>query len=195
MAVLPGVAMTWELCRDLSALHERYRDIEKRLEKAIEAEGLPLRVWEAKRSSLRQKGLYARGRRVDPATGQWYVHVPDKVVTGTPVWSPHIYGLAVDRILVVGHPYWVGEAPTGPWDTGTERDEAGKQRIVRHNVFQVWVKFGRMANSMGVKWGGQFQRAGQDFTLIGWDPYHTEHREWRKVAISIRGERGGGGDV
>lgn len=178
----------WEVCSDLSRLHPQYRDKEERLQAAIHAEGLPLRVWETKRSSLRQRGLYARGRVFDQALNDWRVVDQTKVVTNTPNWSPHIFGLAVDRILIPDSSFWLGDAPLHPWDTGLERDKSGKQVIVRPQVTDVWRRLGRLASSSGIEWGGRFERKGQDWHILGWDPYHTQHFSWRKMAISLRSD-------
>jgi peptidoglycan L-alanyl-D-glutamate endopeptidase CwlK len=74
--------------RDLSVLHPAIRDAVAAIEKQLQEEGHPFRVFEAFRSPQRQDFLFAKGRP------------HGKVVTNARAWgSFHQYGLAVDFVL------------------------------------------------------------------------------------------------
>ncbi len=74
---------------DLTLLHPVFRDAVTRVEKTLEDEGIPFRVFEAFRFPERQAELYALGRTK-----------PGNIVTYAQPWySYHQYGLAVDFVL------------------------------------------------------------------------------------------------
>lgn len=76
---------------DLDLLHPVVRDSVRKIEKALNDEGIPFKVFEAFRFPERQADLYAKGR-TEPDT---------KIVTYARPWSSyHQYGLAVDFVLI-----------------------------------------------------------------------------------------------
>lgn len=90
--------------RDLASLHPNMRARVVRVMEAVEAEGLPLRVFEAWRAPERQRHLFEQGRTR-----------PGAVVTFARPWeSYHQHGLAVD---IVGHVdgKFTWELPDATW--------------------------------------------------------------------------------
>ncbi|MCB1492248.1 MAG: D-alanyl-D-alanine carboxypeptidase family protein [Rhodobiaceae bacterium] len=75
--------------RDTSVLHPAIRDAVLEVEKKLNAEKIPFKIFEAYRSPQRQAFLFSKGRtRSGPK------------VTNAPAWSSfHQYGLAVDFVL------------------------------------------------------------------------------------------------
>ncbi len=90
--------------RDLTLLHPAMRERVRQLMDDIQAENLPLKVFEAWRSPERQSSLYAQGRTS-----------PGQKVTFARAWeSYHQYGLAVDIVGFVNGG-WTWDLPEPVW--------------------------------------------------------------------------------
>ncbi len=147
--------------KSLQRLHPEYRDIEILISRKVRNEGLPLVVYETKRSHKRQDELFARGS--------------SKARGGQ---SPHNWGLAADRVLVPDSTFWAPKyRPKHPWDMGVDED---RTEIINPMVFEVWKQYGRLVRDAGARWGGLWKKPGQ---LIGWDPFHSQAHNWRKLKI------------
>lgn len=90
--------------RDTALLHPTMRAKIVQVMATAEAEGLPLRIFEAWRSPERQAHLFTQGRTR-----------PGQIVTNAQPWeSYHQYGLAVDIVgFVNGN--WTWDLPTATW--------------------------------------------------------------------------------
>jgi len=101
---------------DPACLHPLFREKARILLAALQAEGLPFRLFEGFRSPERQQYLYSQGRAR-----------PGKIVTRARPWtSYHQYGLAGDFVLFEhGAWSWDGGAASAPrWK---RLGEAGRQ--------------------------------------------------------------------
>lgn len=86
---------------DLSLLHPFVREVVEKVQKTLNEEEIPFKVFEAYRYPERQSDLFAKGRTV-----------PGPIVTYAEPWrSYHQYGLAVDFVLY--------ENGTWSWDDST----------------------------------------------------------------------------
>jgi hypothetical protein len=91
---------------DLTQLHPSVRDAVVKVMAELGRENIPFRVFEAVRSPVRQRWLYAQGRSRKGAK-----------VTGADAWSSfHQYGLAVDFVLFVDGAWsWDDSGPRAAW--------------------------------------------------------------------------------
>lgn len=81
--------------QDLAFLHPIVREKVRRIQEQLDAEGIPLRVFESYRTPARQNSLYAKGRN----SADEIVSKKD-VVSYQKAWgSYHQYGLAVDFVF------------------------------------------------------------------------------------------------
>lgn len=122
------------------------------LDDKILAKGLPLKLFETRRSFKRQAELFGKGR--DLRDGLMVVVDKSKVVTGAQAGqSPHNWGLAADFILDVDHTYWKqwNDRPESPWDDGKG------PKLVKPNVINVWHQFGMLAREVDLTWGGSWR--------------------------------------
>jgi len=93
---------------DTSLLHGAFRPLIQRLEVQLIDAGIPLRVYEAYRSPVRQALLYAKGR----AGG----YKDAKKVTNAKAWqSHHQYGLACDFVFLIDGKWTWAEPKPGMW--------------------------------------------------------------------------------
>lgn len=133
--------------------------------------GLPLVVFETRRSVERQRWLFAEG------------------VTKALSKGPHVYGLAIDIVLDAQHAYWADKPtrPTrvgrsgAPWDTGVEIVER-KPTVVRPDVAHVVTELGAAAKRRGLEWGGDItipSWVGRRDDPFGWDPFHVQRQHWQ----------------
>ncbi len=94
----------------LELLHPELQDKLGVLMQAVQADGLPMMVYETIRSPGRQAQLYTIGRTPGAA------HFGRTVTRAQPWQSPHQYGLAADVVFqVAGRPTW-DEPRKGQWD-------------------------------------------------------------------------------
>lgn len=101
---------------DRSKLHPQMRARTAALDAAIEAEGLPMRLYEGHRSAFRQAWLFAQGRA--PGVG-----TPGRYVTKARPWTAamHPYGLAGDWLFRRPNGGWTWDEPEpGAWDRYTQ---------------------------------------------------------------------------
>lgn len=152
---------------DLDLLVDTFRLKVERLEAILAREGLPMRLFEARRSFTRSSTLFMQGRTY--VDGVIKIVDEKKIVTGARAGSsPHNWGLAVDYVLVTGeHDWWDDEKPTGPWDTGYT---GGK--LLRPSVKLAWERYGRSVRQADLTWGGDFPRV---------DMPHAEAKGWRAL--------------
>lgn len=144
----------------LASLSEPFRAKAGLLAERIQREGLPLLLFEANRSFVRQRDLYAKGRAKD-AKGVWRVVDPGRIVTKAQVGQgAHNWGFAVDFVLDVDSVWWGSAKPKGPWDQGSATNPLPKV---------AWEKYGRLVRESGLRWGGDW----------GWDLPHAELPGWR----------------
>lgn len=125
----------------------------------IMADGLPMLVFETRRSFKRQQGLFMLGRTV--TNGLTIVVDRSKVITNArPGESPHQWGLAADFVLDVRHPRWAAEKrkASGPWDT--------EDSLAKH----CWARLGEIAKECDLAWGGNFKFK---------DMPHVELLQWK----------------
>lgn len=93
---------------DPQYLHPEMQERSFALDDVLEREGIPLRRYETARSPWRQAQLYARGR----ASGS-----NEPKVTKARAWqSNHQFGLAEDRVFLVGGRWTWEEPEAGMWE-------------------------------------------------------------------------------
>lgn len=157
---------------DVERLNEPFKAKAKKLLAAIDAAGLPMRVFETVRPLERQRWLFDKG--YSKAAG------PN---------GPHPWGLAIDIILDAKSKRWpagvhvlaVGGGGS-EWDTGYDPVAGGKVELRRPGVADVVRAFGALAVAEGLTWGGTNAGAwasaagGAEF---GWDPFHVQLADWR----------------
>ena len=163
---------------DVDALEPSFATQVRALLQTLKEEGLPVEVFETRRSLERQAWLHGEG--VSRAAG---------------VGGPHVHGLAVDIVLDVEHHYWgmhgcmpvvVGDAGA-PWDTGVELRN-GRCVLVRAGVAEVVATLGAVATSMGFEWGGTNAgpwRSSRPGDLFGWDHCHFQRARWRSFVPAL----------
>lgn len=96
---------------DLNLLHPVVREAVIKVEKSLNDEGIPFKVFEAFRFPERQADLFAKGRTK-----------PGKIVTHAKPWhSYHQYGLAVDFVLF--------EDGKWSWDDNTSEKKKWWKRL------------------------------------------------------------------
>lgn len=157
---------------DVARLNVPFREKAEQLLASIEANSLPLRVFETLRPLERQRWLHAKG--YSKAAG------PN---------GPHPWGLAIDIILDAKSPHWrdIGDRPLAiggggsEWDTGYN-PTAGGLVLTRRGVAHVVRTLGELATGLGLEWGGRNAGAwasGQPGAEFGWDPFHIQLAGWR----------------
>lgn len=144
----------------LDDLEDPFRGKALLLQERLERDGLPMRLFEARRTFTRQRDLYAVGRQRD-SKGVWRV-VGATSTKALPGQSAHNWGFAVDFVLDPLHSWWGSQRPSGPWDTGSP---------TRPLPGLAWEKYGRLVRECGLVWGGDW----------GWDKPHAELKEWRNL--------------
>lgn len=174
---------------ELSWLSAIFEPKARALVSASADEGLPMVTFETGRAVARQDWLADKGySRARGASG------------------PHPWGMAIDRVLDPKHIHWntVGEWPQkteggAAWDTGYELRRAswpnagpgatGESLVcVRPHVAAVWRRYGQLAKSLGLEWGGvnagpwANHKPGAEF---GWDPAHVQQPGWRKLLAGL----------
>jgi hypothetical protein len=107
----------------------------------IEEEGLPMKLYETRRSQLRQEYLYSKSRTTEQLRAAGVTNFDGQPqlpwATGT-LNSNHKGGNAVDMVLDLRHPYWDGKRkPKGAWDTSSE-------------FMHIWYKYRKIANEVGL---------------------------------------------
>jgi hypothetical protein len=120
----------------------------------IQRLGLPIKVFETTRTIERQRYIYTKGRNkkelIAAGITEWPPRPKDQRVTWTHNKSNHQDGLAIDFIFEINHPWWGkmahGNVPPNPWDSTTPQAKAA------------WEEFGKLVNSLGFEWGGDFPR-------------------------------------
>lgn len=144
---------------DLAGLRPGFRHLIEQLEHRMRAEKIHMRRWETLRTYSRQRQLLERGASNAPA-GR----------------SPHNLGLAVDYVLDTRRVHvamkpWKNTTVPFAWDRSTE------------HARQTWRRFGALAESLGLVWGGRWSWPnGQDTDEhgLGWDLPHVEAPDWRR---------------
>ena len=133
-----------QIVRDIEATQPEFRNLLQQLIESIESQGLPLVLNETFRNQIRQNSLYNQGRQQRP---DGTFEVVGSTVTNT-LNSNHGKGTAADFRLDSNkeHPYWknLNYIPKGPYDTST-------------TAMVVWQELGRLAVSVGLKWGGNWE--------------------------------------
>jgi peptidoglycan L-alanyl-D-glutamate endopeptidase CwlK len=150
---------------DVDSLADPFKAKAQRLLDMIEREGLPFRLFEARRSFTRSAALFMQGRAYKNGV---LVKVGPTVSNARAGESPHNWGLAIDCVLDCRpeHAWWAGEAlPKGPWDLGKA-----------DHISLAWVKYGRCVRACDLSWGG-------DWTGFK-DWPHAEARNWRQYRPS-----------
>lgn len=146
----------------LGGLAEPFQAKARLLADRLARDGLPLILFEARRSFARQRALYAKGRARD-VKGVWRIIDASQIVTkALPGQGAHNWGYAVDFVLDVTSPWWGRARPKGPWDQGSAKNPLPKV---------AWEKYGRLVREGGLRWGGDW----------GWDLPHTELPGWRDL--------------
>lgn len=133
-------------------LAEPFKGKVLKLDAKIKEKGLPLKLFEARRTFKRQAELYNHGREL--RDGLMVVVRPKDVVTKAQSGeSAHNWGLAADFILDIKHEYWDKwkDKPDSPWDNGKG------SKITKPNVINVWYQFGILAKEMELEWGGSWK--------------------------------------
>ena len=161
--------MTKKRQSDIMLLKEPFRFLVAEMIHGIVSADLPFVVFETFRSEARQKHLKARG-----------------VTRAGPGQSPHEYGLAVDFILDLSHPFW-DDKPDRPeavdgggaaWDTGTKHG-----KVERPSVYGAWLALEQQAlRVQHVDWGGRWKSS--RYAPLGWDCPHFELRGWKSFKAS-----------
>jgi hypothetical protein len=159
--------------KSVDALEEPFKNAAKWLLHRCKEEGIHVIVFETRRSPSRQAILKAKG------------------VSKTLI-SPHQFGMAIDCVLNTDMlPVRRREWPTGSgklypdaWDDGL--NDAG--RIQRPEVHAAWRKYGKLAEGLGLEWGGRWRdpdgtlRVEESVVrgqLFGWDLAHVQMRGWK----------------
>lgn len=133
----------------LADLVEPFKSLCLKLNNRLIESGLPLVLFETKRSFKRQAELYSKGRNEAGVV----VEPRDVVTKASSGESPHNWGLAADFILDVNHAYWDKwhDKPDGPWDDGKGH------KTTKPNVINVWHQFGELVKEMNLEWGGTWK--------------------------------------
>lgn len=167
----------------IDTLEPKFRDDVAHLLDLAASDGLPVRLFETRRSLERQAWLFAHG--VSRAAG---------------ANGPHCWGLAADIILEVKHQFWnthnVGtdQRPQkvggggAEWDTGVEMRGASCM-VIRPHVAEVWRRVGAMGVMLGMTWGGTNEgpwKSSRPGDLFGWDVAHVQMRGWAKYRETAR---------
>jgi hypothetical protein len=166
---------------NLGELHPPFLDVVQQLLAMAASDNLPVRVFETRRSLVRQEWLFKNGfSRAAGANG------------------PHPWGLAVDIILEPKHDYWSAQGVKADgrpqkaggggaeWDTGVEL-RGSSCVVVRPAVVEVCRRLGAMAELHGLTWGGRNEgpwSSRRPGDLFGWDPYHFQMKGWAKLVES-----------
>jgi peptidoglycan L-alanyl-D-glutamate endopeptidase CwlK len=107
---------------DVAHLHPAFVAPLLKLEEALQAEDIPLALYEGARSPFRQAELYARGRGV----GQ-----PGKFATRAKAWqSFHQFGIAADFVFLVNGAWTWDEPRPGLWNRYGELARAAGLRCL-----------------------------------------------------------------
>ena len=130
--------------RSIDSLDEDTKVKVQRLIQRLAEENMPFKLFEARRSQIRQKYLYTSGRTTSEVRKKGVTEFEGRPKTpeGKVTWtlnSNHRGGDAVDFVLDLKHPYWRGKRkPTkGPWDTSPE-------------FMPLWRTYRRLANEVGL---------------------------------------------
>lgn len=132
----------------------------------LEANHIPMKVYEAVRSSERQGYEYSIGRttQLDRAP----------VTYAKPGSSPHLYGLAVDFVIDMDNlPEHLRGKVDGPWDGLLPPKDSKSQSTYDLNkpeVANYWKMLGELATASGLVWGGSWN-------FKDWG--HVELKDWR----------------
>lgn len=137
---------------DIDALAEPFKFRCERLIAMIATEGLPLRLFETRRSFSRSAALFMQGRTYENGVIK---KIGPTVTNARSGEGPHCWGLAADFVLITGspkepHDWWHEDGPaTSPWDSGYE---GGK--LVRPIAKLAWERYGRCVRACDLSWGG-----------------------------------------
>ena len=140
------------------------------LDAKLKEMGLPLKLFESRRSFKRQAELFNKGRKFED--GLILVEHPAQIVTKARAGeSAHNWGLAADFVLDVDHEYWAKwlDRPENPWDSGVGI------KPPKPNVIGVWHKFGELAAWCDLEWGGSWKFK---------DLPHVELKNWKSLRPS-----------
>lgn len=152
-------------------LAEPFKSKAVELDVKIKEKGLPLKVFETRRSFKRQAELFAHGR--DLRDGLMVVVAPRDVVTKAKAGeSPHNWGVAADFILDLEHEYWKKwlDKPDTPWDNGKGT------KTTKPNVINVWYQFGTLAKEIDLEWGGTWKFLDLPHVeILNWKSYRPQN--------------------
>jgi hypothetical protein len=156
---------------DLARLAEPFKPLAVALVEQLARERLPMVVFETVRPIGRQQALFEQG-------------------FSRTTLGPHCYGLAIDCVLDVHTRRWVelGGRPLraidgggAPWDTGYDADARGRASLARPAIPPVWIRYGEIAEALGLEWGGRWESGRYTDYPFGWDVAHVQPRDWRRI--------------